>query len=520
MNLIPHKRSKFIDRPGGVLPRTLGALLSAGLLTLAMPKFGFAPLSLIGLIPLAVALRGVTARQGLIIGFIFGLAVNLGLLYWIAGVVEHYGGLPFWLAGIIQLLLLAILGIYPALWSAGYAALVRTGRSGILAGALGWAGLEWVRGWLFSGFPWMDLGYGLSPWPWAIQIADLGGVGLAGLVVVLTNLGLAEFFGPRGSARPIRALLLLAVTWALVLGYGGWRIGELSPVLEKAEKIRVRVVQGNIDQSRKWDRAFLEKTLETYGRFSRVEDGAGPKLIIWPETAVPYYFHEGRPEDRQLLNLARETGSHLLFGAPAVDRTGTEMSYLNRAWLVTPEGAVGGHLDKAHLVPYGEYVPFKSYLPFLGKIVAQVGDYTAGPEGQVLATAFGRVGALICYESIFPELAEAQTLNGAGLLVNMTNDAWFGRTSAPYQHLVMLRWRAIENRRSIGRAAQTGISALIDPLGRLTAELDLGRAGQLTGDLPILTEKTIYHRGGQMLPPLSLVLAVGLLIGRLARRKR
>ena len=216
---------------------------------------------------------------------------------------------------------------------------------------------------------------------------------------------------------------------------------------------------------------------------------------------------------------AREEKVWLLFGAPAYERGQDGTGFFNRAWLLNSRGETAGRVDKSHLVPYGEYVPLKSYMPFLGKIVEHVGDYSPGPGGGVVEPWFGKVGPLICYETIFPELAQAKTAAGAGLLVNMTNDAWFGRSSAPYQHLEMLTWRAVEQRRSVVRAAQTGISALIDPAGRITARLELGEKGQLSGLLPIMSEKSIYHQFGRWFRSVCFFAAVAmLLLAALGRR--
>lgn len=491
----------------------MAPLLSAGLMVLAMPKFSLTALGLAGLLPLILSLRGAAPRQALGAGLVFGLGYSLGLCYWVSSVMVNYGGIPGYLAGLVLLLLVSILAVYHGIWALAVARLWKAGWWLVPGGGLTWVGLEWIRSWILTGFPWMDLGYLLTPWPLFTQTADLGGVALSGFLVAGTNLALARALA--GPAR-FRIVLVAALAWLAAGGYGFLSLDRLAEKTAAAPKIRVQVAQGNIDQDRKWDEAFARETMDRYLGLSRFQ-GKVPRLIVWPETAIPFYLGEGRPEDGELKGLARELQAWLLVGAPAVERSGGETRFYNRAWLFDDRGRVAGFADKVHLVPYGEYVPLKEYMPFLGKLVEQVGDYSAGPRGKLLAAWFGRLGVLICYESIFPELAREQVLGGAGLLTNMTNDAWFGRSSAPFQHLVMLTWRAVENRRSIVRAAQTGISALIDPAGRVVDSLGLGRAGRLEGSLPILDIRTIYHRGGWIFSPVCLILA-GLILVLVPRR--
>lgn len=499
-----------------LLWRSAAALASAGLVVLALPKFGLWPLGLVALVPLRLALAGLSFGPAFWLGGLYGLASGFGLLYWIANVISHYGGLSGLAAGLIVLGLVSLLSLWPALWSGLIASLSQRGRSAILFGAFFWVGLEWIRSWFLSGFPWEDLGYVLTPWPVLVQMADLGGVGLAGLLVLATNLSLAEAILKPGRWR---RLAVLALAWAAAWGYGAWQLDRTAELARTAPRVAVRVVQGNIDQTRKWDQRFREESLDRYERLSQVPGPLKPELVVWPETAAPFFFEDDSPERGRLLGLPGRLGAWLLFGAPAYQNRPGGLTYYNRAWLLSPSGQSAGHMDKAHLVPFGEYVPLKRFLPFLETLVPQIGQYSPGPPGQLLRASFGGIGVLVCYESIFPELARAHVLAGAGLLANLTNDSWFGRSSAPYQHLSMLVWRAVETRRAAARAAQTGVSALIGPDGRLIDSLDLGREGQLTGHLPLGSKMTIYVRGGYLLSPACLILA-GLAAWRPARRRR
>jgi apolipoprotein N-acyltransferase len=193
-----------------------------------------------------------------------------------------------------------------------------------------------------------------------------------------------------------------------------------------------------------------------------------------------------------------DTGADFIIGSPSFGLGKNAVEYYNSAYLVGPEGNVYGKYDKAHLVPFGEYVPFKKWLPFLGKMVEGVGDFRPGKKGQTIKWGDYRLGLQICYEIIFPDLARAMTKNNASLLVNITNDAWYGESSAPYQHFSMTILRAVENRRSIIRSANTGISGFIDPSGRVIASTKLFSDAVITRTVPILEETTFYSRFGDL----------------------
>ncbi|MBW2618033.1 MAG: apolipoprotein N-acyltransferase [Deltaproteobacteria bacterium] len=497
--------------------RHAAALVSAGLVVLAMPKFGLAPLIFIALTPLTLALEGLRPRAGFWLGFVYGFGANLGLMYWLGRVLEGYGGLPFWLSGVIVCLLMGIWALFPALWAAGLTLAQRSRWPLWLSGGLAWVGLEWVRGWFLTGLPWADLGYALTPWPVLIQMADLGGVGLASLVVVLTSLGLADLIQGR---RRLLTAVVLASLWTGALGYGVWRLAVVEEKMADAPQVITRVVQANIDQMDKWDKSFLPQTLARYRDLSLAKSPTPPQLIVWTESAMPFYFLPLRAESEEVIEIVRKSGAWLVFGSQVYEKEGDQYIFYNRAWLLNPQGEVAGFYDKAHLVPYGEYVPLKRFFPFLGKITVAVGDFSAGSPGRLMEADFGRLGALICFESIFPELTRAHLEAGADLIVNISNDAWYGASSAPYQSLAMTIWRAVEARRSLARSAQTGISALIGPDGRMKGSLDLLTTGQVTGPLPILYEKTIYLQGGHYLAPACLILAGGIIMAALMRRRR
>jgi apolipoprotein N-acyltransferase len=234
--------------------------------------------------------------------------------------------------------------------------------------------------------------------------------------------------------------------------------------------------------------------------------------VIWPEAATPFYFQSGGPLAEKVKGLPRQMGVHLLFGSPAYRNDANGRSHLmNSAFLLTPQGEVAGRSDKVHLVPFGEYVPLKPFLPFIEKLVVGIGDFSAG-EVNPLELDGHKLGVLVCYEAIFPELARDYVLRGSDLLVNITNDAWFGRSSAPLQHLAMVRFRAIENRVWIARAANTGISAFISPVGRILADTDIFETTYATAKVGLGAAPGLYAKSGDLLPGAFLIILLFWLI--------
>jgi apolipoprotein N-acyltransferase len=265
------------------------------------------------------------------------------------------------------------------------------------------------------------------------------------------------------------AVCSLAALW----GYGGWRLRQVSTAPDRAD-LTVALLQGNIAQDLKWDDAAREAIFSNY-RHLTIEAAADAEidLIIWPEAATPFFFANDRVFQLRQLQLAQEAGHPLLFGSPTYVQVGGQDIMYNSAFLVGPDATVLGRYDKIHLVPFGEYIPLRRLLFFLDKLVVGIGDFRSGEAYTVMAIPPGRFAVLICFEAIFPDLVRHFVRHGAQFLVNITNDAWFGHSPASYQHISMVVLRAVENRLPIVRAANTGISAVIDATGRLSQQTDL-----------------------------------------------
>jgi apolipoprotein N-acyltransferase len=475
--------------------------VTTGLLaTVSFPRIDWGWLVWVAFVPLLYAIKDTSPRRSFKLGFLAGLAHYGTLLYWIVGVINHYGHLPTVLCALIFMLLVFYLSLYPGLFAVLVSQLRARSLPYYLAGPFLWVALEYVESFFLSGFPWENLGYSQYNQLHLIQISDILGVyGLSALIMAVNGV-LFECLDTISRNRTFawRPLLGVGLVIAGFLIYGTWRIQKTNRSVEAAPKRTVALVQGNIDQSVKWLPSFQRETLRRYAALSTDALQDSPELIIWPETALPFYFLHDGDLTEETLELVRTSGVYFVLGSPSFRSTGQTIRYYNSAYLVGPAGKVVGKYDKVHLVPYGEYVPLKRYFPFLGKMVEAVGDFDSGKKGQVLLWGSERIGVLICFEAIFPELAGSMVQNGAQLLINITNDAWFGRSSAPHQHLSMVVFRAVENHLAVARAANTGISAFVDPVGRLLDQTPLFEEAIRSRALPLMNHKSFYARHGDI----------------------
>jgi apolipoprotein N-acyltransferase len=499
------------------------AALSGVLLALAFPTFDVAPLAFVALVPLLVGLHGVPPLQGTYLGILAGAVFSLMSIPWVVHTMTTYGGLPL-PVGILLLVALSLyLALYVGVFAFGITRLSLEGGLGYLVGAATlWVGLEYLRTFLLTGFPWNLLGYTQYRSLSIIQIASITGVYGVSFVLVLVNAAAAlACLHVRRSARQALMPVLgagVVLTATVVFGMGRMVSAEIP-----RREIRVSVVQGNIEQGIKWDPEFASRTIAIYEGLTRRAD-RGSDLIVWPETAVPFFLREGGQLTRRVLDLATEVQTPILVGSP--DRVSdASPRYYNSAFLISPAGEIVQKYDKIHLVPFGEYVPLSSLLFFVDKMATGIGDFSAGEVFTVFETAGGRFGVLICFEAIFPDQVRGYVLAGADLLVNITNDAWFGDSAAPYQHLSMAVLRAVENGVYLVRAANTGISALVAPSGEILHQSDLFVEAVLSATMAPRSGGTFYTRRGDLFAWGSVLISLFLLAprrgtGRTERRTR
>jgi apolipoprotein N-acyltransferase len=491
--------------------KCLLACLSGLLLTLIFPKFDVEILAWVSLVPLLFSIQGENPLTSFYLGFTTGFVSFLGILYWVIVAVNTYGGINFILSGLILLLLVMYLSLYVGV----FAFLLNYVRRRmewdvVVVAPFLWVLLEYVRSFFLTGFPWATIGYSQYLNLPLIQAADITGVYGISFLIVLVNSAvydLISIIGRGERSPPIRVGVVVLVILSAAFGYGVARTKKVENVSLQQGKIKIGLAQGNIDQSIKWSTAYQETTLQIYQNLSRTLAREEPSLIIWPETATPFFFQSDRINQPRMLEIAEEAGTHLLFGSPSHDWVkGKRAKYYNSAYLLSPQGKVVGKYDKIHLVPFGEYVPFSRLLFFLESLSA-VGNLSPGKTVQNLHCPQGDFGVLICFEIIFPNLCRKFVNAGAEFLVTITNDAWFGRTSAPYQHLSMATFRAIENRVSIARAANTGISAFIDAKGEIQKRSDLFVQEALVGEISAKIEGTFYTRYGDVFALVSSAIA-------------
>ncbi len=476
-------------------------LLSGILLILSFPDLDLEFLAWFALVPLFYAIEGKEPYHSFKLGFLTGLVSFLGILYWIIVAVHTYGKVPSILSGLILLLLVVYLSLFPGAFAFLIRFIqIRSGIQTISFSPLLWVTLEYLRSFLLTGFPWAYLGHTQYLNLPFIQIADITGVYGLSFVILLVNVVLFEVLR-RWPKRtfPVKEAALSAVVLLLFLIYGYIKINHVDQEIIKSPSLKVGLVQGNIDQSIKWDESFQLETLKIYRRLSLKVAEDKPDLIVWPETATPFFFQEAKEYQPIVFEIPEKTNAFLLFGTPFYEVERRRVDYYNSALLVSPSKELVGKYDKIHLVPFGEYVPLRNLLFFVESSIGEgIGNFKSGKKIVLLPLPQGKFGVLICFEIIFPDLCRRFVKEGADFLVTITNDAWFGRTSAPYQHLSTATFRAIENRVFIARAANTGISAFIDPKGKIVKQGDIFTEEAINGTIRIMKRKTFYTLYGDV----------------------
>lgn len=474
------------------IPWIIGALVAVAGTWLGFPNpWLHLPPAVLGL-PLGLAIIGEGAPNhwaALRRGWIVGIPAVLGCIYWMALPVQQYGHLPWALAIPAPVLLSCYLAVFSGLFSMAmyFAAISIPGWARCVFAGVFWALLEYLQGWLLTGFPWMSLSSAFAFWPEAIQTAALFGAFCLSGVFVSMAVCLLHMGDGKKPATVLAAMLL-------VVGLCGWaRFDQYRP---SGEAYTAAVVQGNVDQGKKWEPEYQAATVAKYLTLSEQTLSQGkPSLIVWPETSMPFFFQDISPHRVKVSAFAARSGAALLVGSPAYSYRADSGDYThyNRAFVVSGDGVLRQWYDKEHLVPFGEYVPLPSWLP-INKLVEGAGDFSPGDGPGILVSGPSRSGMLICYEGIFPGLAQKRVEAGSNLLVTISNDAWFGRTSAPLQHLALTVLRAVEQNRWLIRSTNTGISAFVDPLGRLVQSTGLFTDATLVQTVHLNEDRTVFSR--------------------------
>jgi len=504
------------------------AVLSGALLALSFPRYGHPAFAWIALVPLLVALgppgrrEAASTGRAFTLGLLTGLVYFVGTIYWTGAVLRTFGGLASPLAMLAMLLLALYLALYPALTAlVMHRLLRRMGSEALLIAPAVWVATEYLRGYLFGGFPWVPLGNSqVSVLPVAQLASVLGVYGLSALVAYV-NSSLAYVLLARGRARLAAGAAALA-TLAAVGGWGAWRIAD-GRLTREGTPIRIGLIQGNIAQEDKWNPREARRIFTTYIAMTRDAVRRGAEFVIWPESSTPFMFEEDPGGAAALRALAREVQVPILFGSDQVDRRGDVIRLYNAAFLLTPKGETGAVYRKIHLVPFGEYIPFKEWLYFVSPLVERLAEFAPGTSAVMLPVGEHAVNTAICYEVVYPSLIRDAVRAGSQLLTTITNDAWYGYSSAPYQHFELASMRAIEQGRYLARSANTGISGIVDPYGRVVARSVLFEEVGLVADARILNGRTIYAQIGDVVAYAAMVLVAAALLvngGRFGGRNR
>lgn len=491
----------------------VSSVLAGACIVFALPPYSILPLGMVAFAVLSLLLRDAAPMRALGLGYLFGLGQFVPGLFWVTESFQVDADRFGWLALPAVLGLAAVLSVFPALACTLSARMARAGLSPALSLATSWALAEWLRGHALTGFPWNLAAYTLADWLPFAQVASLvGSYGLGFLLVLCSALVGLAFRAPARRLHVIRFASAAAIA-VTVPGFGVARLALSDPPSERSTHIRV--VQPNIAQSAKWDegsrKANILRLLSLSARPGDYD------ILLWPETAWPGFLAEDTGA-RVMLGWLLPKTAVLLAGSPEREVTSNGTVYRNSVLAIAPDGSVLTRYAKHHLVPFGEYVPWRSVLPFQ-RLVESLGEFLPGPGPRTLA--FGPhpyAGIAICYEIIFPGHVVDDAIR-PDWIFNATNDAWFGTSIGPKQHLASARMRAIEEGLPLVRAANTGISAAVDAYGRTLAMLDIETAGVIDMRLPKPLPPTFYARFGDW-TVLILMLSFWGVFGFWVRRQR
>ncbi len=456
----------------------------------------------VALVPLFLAIREAGARRAFALTFLSAIIWYGGSLYWVFRAMHTYGKLPAITSGLVNVLLVVFVAAYIAVAPMLSRFIVKNfkGEQIILLPVM-WVALEFARNYIpCNGFPWSNVAmsqYKILP---AIQIVDI--VGVYGLIfaMVFVNQYFAELILKLRKEEITNFWAKTVVTTllaALILGYGIYRLYTIPKSFPSAPTVKIGMIQGNIEQEEKWDKTKARKNLDVHREAAAKLRDVPVDLIVWPEASYPNTLSTQMasipPQILGLTEMEMTRQPYTLMGAVSEEPSG---NFHNSAFLFDAHGRIEGQYHKAHLVPFGEYVPYKKLLFFAKKLTSPIGNFIEGTSYDPLVFDDHRVGILICYEDVFPEISRKTTLAGAEFLANITNDAWYGVSSAPYQHLALSVFRAVENRRFLIRATNSGVSAVVDPWGRIQMESQIFERSMMVASIAMLHLISPYTRLG------------------------
>ncbi|MGO9453292.1 MAG: apolipoprotein N-acyltransferase [Candidatus Binataceae bacterium] len=500
------------------LARAVLSIASGLALALAFPKIDLSLFAWVAFVPLFYSIDGESLWRVLGWAWLAGFSFFVGSMYWIVIPLHDFADMRMSIAILPMLLLAGILAIYSAIaiWAGEFFAR-RLRIPMVVTMPITWTAVEWVRTYFPIGFPWNLLGYAAYTHLTLIQFAEFTGVyGISALIIFFNAVVYVVLFQRGRPQRQALSLISLMVVMVILFGFGKYRLQQLKSATPQGS-LRVAMVQGNIPQSIKWQ--SWPESFKVYQGETVEAAKHGADLIVWPEAAATFYF---QPDDQypaefigdagyraDLLKLATTVGDPILFGAPALSVRDGHWGQFNRANLISAHGDLVAHYDKINLVPFGEYVPGRKVFGFfVNRVVEGMGDMFPGTEQTLFPIKGAKLGALICYESVFPNLTRREVNAGAEVLVNITNDAWFGESSAPFQALAMASMRSVETKAPMIRTANTGISTIIKPSGEITARTAIFTRDMEIEDVPWRPVRTVYTIVGDLFSQICVVLTL------------
>lgn len=488
------------------------------------------PLAFVVLAPMIMALdRARSTRNAALIAAAGGLAGYPLLYHWLVYTMHTYGGMSYPVSVFVLLAMVLVLTLFLSLFGASYHLLTRSvGLSPLISAPLAWTAIEFLRAHFpFGGFPWALLGYSQHRFLALIQIAEWTGPYGISFLVMLVNASVAKTIeeitttsspDATGRTRLFRIVAPTALAAFLVAAtalFGLVRMGMVDRAFENRPQIKVGVVQGNVDQAVKWSPEFFWKTLHDHLNLTDKLLRGKSRLIIWPEASVTVSgFNEHWEKRSPVIDMLSRIDAYFLVGSLSRESCGDQRCIFNSVYLLSPRAErMLARYDKIRLVPFSEYVPLQKLFFFADAIAGgMTGSTTPGSEVKVMSIPEGMFGCVICYEVIFPHLVRKFADKGASFMTTITNDAWFGKTGAPYQHHSAVVFRSVENRVYFVRSANTGISSIVDPNGRVVTATGLYVPAAFTGTIKTSPFRTFYTRYGDVFTWLTLacvLLALG-----------
>ncbi len=470
--------------------------ISAICLALSLSRYNIGILAWFAMSPLLAILikqqKKKKKSKGFFVGFLFGIFFYSANLYWINYALINFGGMPYFLSIPILFLLVSYLSLYYGFFCWITQSFYNRYRN-LYVVPFVWVGLEWIRSFLLTGFPWSLLGYSQHRFIGIIQISEYTGVYGVSFLILLSNMIIAK-----GLIEPEKKkqVFFEYSTFILLLGslvmWGNSRIRQWEEQAPK-KSIKASVIQGNIKQDMKWNSSRVSEIVNVYDKLTRQAAVDKPDVIIWPETAIPFFYQNSPKAQKWLKDLSEDVKAEIITGAMTFNRKSkSNIQYKNSAILVKHD-KIEPIYDKIHLVPFGEYVPLKKVLFFVEKLVAVVGELSPGTKASIQSLNSVSFGTVICFEIVFPDLVRRFADNGARFILNLTNDAWYGDTDAPFQHWAMVVFRCVENRVWVARAANTGISGFINPLGEVIEETKIFSRQIKTMEMGTVNNKKTFY---------------------------